>query len=80
MFKVELETQLILFRLVEKNAFVNSRKVEESFGYMIDWYDGLRVKERSKQESFDKFLGECMSKKMIILQKLKEVNGKFNEI
>jgi hypothetical protein len=80
MFKVELEIQLILLRLIKKKAFVNSRKVEKSFGEIIDWYDGLRVNERSKQESFDKFLGECMNKKMGILQELKEVNGKLNEI
>ena len=57
MFKVELEIQLILLRLVKKNGFVNIRKMEKSFGELIDWYDDLRVKERSKQESFDKFLG-----------------------
>lgn len=80
MFKVELEIQLILLRLIKKNAFVNSWKVEKSFGELIDWYDGLRVKEMSKQESFDKFLGECRNKKMGILHELKEVNGKLNEI
>jgi hypothetical protein len=80
MFKVELEIQLILLRLAKKNAFVNIRKMEKSFGDLIDWYDDLRLKERSKQESFDKFLGECMNKKMGILQELKEVNGKLNKI
>ncbi len=79
MFKVELEIQLILLRLIKKNTFVNSRKMERSFGEIIDWYDSLRVREKRKEESFDKFVGECVNKKMGILDELREIHEKVND-